>query len=364
MNVLPWQTETWRQLIELRPRMPHALLFHGQVGTGKTPFARFFAKSLLCESPTDDGHACGLCPSCLWFAQGSHPDFRMVRPEVIDVAEGLEAAAEAEGGEGNDGGAEGGEGAADGAGEGKSGGKRKPSKEIRIEQVRALAGFLNVKTHRGGLRVALVYPAHVMNVYTANALLKMLEEPPPDTVFLLVTDSLERLLPTIRSRCRKFPMAVPDTARAIDWLRQHNVGHAERLLAEQGGSPLLALHAANDGAELDQMRERFLRTLADPDRINPVVTAEALARIELPVVVGWLQRWVHDCLEHRLAKRIRYYPAHAARIAALGEKLEVPRVFGFVKLLNGERRVADHPLNPRLFLERLLMAYVDALAAE
>jgi len=359
MNVLPWQNETWRQLIELRPRMPHALLFHGQVGTGKSPFARFFAKSLLCETPDAAGHACGLCPSCLWISQGSHPDFRMVRPEVIDVAEGLEAAAEGEGGDAEEGGAA---EAGEGAGEGRPG-KRKPSKEIRIEQVRALAGFLNIKTHRGGLRVVLVYPAHAMNIYTANALLKMLEEPPPETVFLLVTDALERLLPTIRSRCRKLPMPVPETALAIEWLRQHNVGHAERLLAEQGGSPLSALHAANEGADLDQARERFLRTLADPDRINPVVAAESLARIELPVVVGWLQRWTHDCLGQRLAGRIRYYPAHAARIRQIGEKMEVSRVFSFVKLLHAERRVADHPLNPRLFLERLLMAYVDALDA-
>jgi DNA polymerase-3 subunit delta' len=349
MNIYPWQNELWKQLQGLTGRYPHALLFHGQEGIGKSVFARFLAKSLLCEARIADGHACGLCSSCLWVSQGSHPDFRMVRSESIDAAEGLERE---ESGDADD------EGGAVEAGPKKS---KTPSKEIKIEQVRALASFLNLKTHRGGLRVVLIYPAHAMNTYTANALLKMLEEPPPDTVFLLVTDALERLLPTIRSRCRKFAMATPETAVALAWLQSRNVGHAERLLAEQGGAPLAALHASVEGADLDAARERFLRLLADPDRLNPVQAAETVAKIDLPLVVGWLQRWVFDCLGHRLAGRVRYYPSHSARIAVLSATLQVPEFFSFVKLLSAERRVAEHPLNARLFVESLLMAYVDAL---
>src|SRR4051812_11756072 len=114
-SIYPWQDEAWRQLQQLRDRLPHAILFHGAEGTGKAAFAEHFAQSLLCETPAAEGHPCGKCDPCGWFAQYSHPDYRRVRPEV------LEEDGEAEGEE-----AEG----------GKKGAKSKaPSKEIKIDQV-------------------------------------------------------------------------------------------------------------------------------------------------------------------------------------------------------------------------------------
>lgn len=345
-NIYPWQVELWKQLREGAARRPHALLFHGQAGSGKTQFVRHFARSLLCEAALPDGHACETCASCLWFAQRSHPDFRLVRPEAIDVADGLEAADGEE---------------VEAAEPAEKKPKRAPSKDIRIEQIRALASFLNIATHRGGQRVVVIYPAHAMNIYTANALLKMLEEPPPNTVFLLVAEGLERLLPTILSRCRKFAMAVPEAAVALPWLKEQGVEQAERLLAEQGGAPLAALDAARDGAELAQHRDRFLRLLADPARLDPMSGADSVAKIELPVVLGWMQRWLFDCMSHRLAGRIRYYPAHESRIALLSQALQPLRVLACLKTLNQERRIAEHPLSPKLFVENLLMTYAEAL---
>ncbi|MDO9193185.1 MAG: DNA polymerase III subunit delta', partial [Undibacterium sp.] len=64
-----WQSDAWQQLHALRSRMPHAILLHGSEGIGKTIFAEHLAKSLLCESPAQDGHACGTCVSCGWFDQ-------------------------------------------------------------------------------------------------------------------------------------------------------------------------------------------------------------------------------------------------------------------------------------------------------
>ena len=181
-SVYPWQQADWQRLQQMRERLPHAILFHGAEGTGKVAFAERFAASLLCEQPLDNGHACGACESCGWFAQYGHPDYRRVRPDALETDGGDDAEAD------------------DSAAKKSS---KTPSKDIRIEQVRALAAFMNVSTHRSGLRVVLLYPAEALNSASANALLKTLEEPPPDTVFLLVTDRIDRLLPTILSRCRK-----------------------------------------------------------------------------------------------------------------------------------------------------------------
>ena len=165
MTMYPWQGDAWAQLQQMRARMPHAILVHGPAGTGKADFIEAFAQALLCESPRPDGHACGSCASCGWFVQHNHPDYRRVRPEALED----ELPAEGEGGDG----------------ERKSKSTKAPSKEIKIEQIRNLADFMNISTHRQGLRVVVLYPAEALNMPASNALLKTLEEPPPGTVFLL-----------------------------------------------------------------------------------------------------------------------------------------------------------------------------------
>src|SRR4051812_24175717 len=125
-SIYPWQHPAWQQLQQLRERMPHALLFYGAAGIGKSAFIEAFAQALLCENVKPDGHACGSCVSCGWFGQQNHPDYRRVRPEALD----------------DDVAADGDEGA-DGESTKKSKSTKAPSKEIKIEQIRALADFMN-----------------------------------------------------------------------------------------------------------------------------------------------------------------------------------------------------------------------------
>src|SRR5471032_1580056 len=77
-SIYPWQETSWQQLQLLRQRMPHAILFHGAAGIGKSDFIEQFAQGLLCEAVLPDGHACGR------FAQHNHPDYRRVRPEALE----------------------------------------------------------------------------------------------------------------------------------------------------------------------------------------------------------------------------------------------------------------------------------------
>src|SRR5277367_3874770 len=142
--IYPWQTDDWTRLDQLRASWPHALLLHGRAGIGKLQFAQHLAQSLLCESPTESREPCGHCVACLWFSQGNHPDYRAVLPEAL--------AGELIGDEKPD------------VEEGKEGKKTKvPSKEIKIDQTLALMSFLSVSSHRGGVRVVLLYPAESIN---------------------------------------------------------------------------------------------------------------------------------------------------------------------------------------------------------
>jgi DNA polymerase-3 subunit delta' len=340
--IYPWQVSSWEQLQQLRERMPHAILFHGAAGTGKADFIEAFAQSLLCENVGADGYACGACASCGWFSQHNHPDYRRVRPEALED----EPAAE-----GEEGGEEGGK---------KAKATKAPSKEIKIEQIRALADFMNISTHRQGLRVVVVYPAEALNLHASNALLKTLEEPPPGTVFLLSSNSLDRLLPTILSRCRKFALPMPEHADGLLWLKEQGLADADSWLREQGGAPLAALAQSEAGGREDL--EVLLQLLARPSVEAALKTADKLSKAPLAVLVSWQQRWLYDMFSYKLSGNIRYYPRYQKELAALAGKVQAARLMRAIKGTNDRRAIADHPLSPKLFVEDMLLDYTACCA--
>jgi len=336
VTMYPWQSAAWEQLQTMRARMPHAILFHGPAGTGKSDFLEAFAQALLCENPRADGHACQACPSCGWFVQHNHPDYRRVRPEALEdepPAEGEDS----------------------GDGDRKSKSTKAPSKEIKIEQIRQLSDFMNISTHRQGLRVVVLYPAEALNMPGSNALLKTLEEPPPGTVFLLASNSLDRLLPTILSRCRKFALPMPGHDEALAWLQGQGVADADGWLREQGGAPLAALAESANGSR-DEM-DALLAFLARPAPDSALRTAEKLAKAELPALVAWTQRWLYDALSFKLSGKLRYYPRYQKELAALAGRARTAGLLRAIKGVNERRAVADHPLSAKLFVEDMLLEY-------
>ena len=332
----PWQQEAWQQLQALRSRMPHAILFHGAQGIGKADFIERFAQALLCEDVRADGHACGACASCGWFLQHNHPDYRRVRPEALED----EVADEAD---------------ADGEAVKKASKTKTPSKDIKIEQIRALADFMNISTHRQGLRVVVLYPAEALNVPASNALLKTLEEPPPGTVFLLASNSLDRLLPTILSRCRKFAMPMPGHEQALAWLKTQGLNDADSWLREQGGAPLAALAQSEAGGR--EETEQLLQLLAHPGVEAALKVADKLQKSPLAPQVASLQRWLYDLLSCKLSGTIRYYPRHRRELEALSARIHVSHLMAAIKGASERRAIADHPLSPKLFLEEMLLDY-------
>jgi len=340
--IYPWQEQAWVQLQQMRARLPHAILFYGPVGIGKADFIEAFAQSLLCENVRADGHACGACASCGWFAQGNHPDYRRVRPEAME-----DEAPAAEGDE-----------AGDGDKKAKSG--KAASKDIKIEQIRALGDFMNISTHRQGLRVVVLYPAEALNMPSSNALLKTLEEPPPGTVFLLASNGLDRLLPTILSRCRKFALPLPGHAEALAWLEAQGVQDADGWLREQGGAPLAALVQAETGSreELDSL----LQILAQPSVDAALRAADKLSKAPLASLVAWQQRWLYDVFSYKLSGTIRYYPRYRQQLANLAGRVHTAKLMQAIKSTNERRAVADHPLSPKLFVEDMLLDYTACCA--
>lgn len=197
----PWHQAPWQQALGLirDRRLPHGLLLAGPEGVGKQAFAEALVQYLLCQR-RQDWAACGQCKSCQLLAAGTHPDLFRLEPEE----------------------------------EGKA---------LKVDQVRELVGFAAHSAQFGGYRVVVIRPADALNVQSANALLKTLEEPGRDTVILLLTDRPLSLLATIRSRCQQWPLAIPASAEALDWLAPQVGGDAKArlLLSLAGGAPLRAL---------------------------------------------------------------------------------------------------------------------------
>lgn len=327
MKVYDWNKSLWDRLNVRRASLPHALLLRGPKGVGKRDFAQALAASLLCRTPTAHGSSCGECASCRWFAAGNHPDFRWIQPEAATAVEGEGDSAPATS-------------------------SRKPSKLIRIDQARELGSWLSVGAHQGGFRVAIINPAEAMNLATANALLKTLEEPPPRTVLLLVSHAANQLLATIRSRCFALDFRVPDTRDAARWLDGQGIAAPQAALALAGGAPL----AARDGAERLITSHALIAALAAP-RLDPILTAANFRANPLPDVIDLLQRWTID-LAHTLAGLpIRYYPDAVRDLERSGRGVDLARVIGFHRRLLDARQMAEHPLAPQLVLEELFVEY-------
>ncbi|MDP1537797.1 MAG: DNA polymerase III subunit delta' [Burkholderiales bacterium] len=322
-----WFKNELKAVLAQKAQLAHALLVKGPRGIGKQAFGMALAQGLLCETPAADGIACGQCSACNWFATGAHPDFRLLAPAT-------EADPEAE--------------SADG------GKKTKPSPWISIEQVRELHDFIYVSSHRGGRKTILVCPAEALNVNAANALLKSLEEPPPLTHFILISHRPHRLPRTIISRCRQLSLREPERATALAWLSGQGVTNPEVALAQFSGAPLLAL-AASAGDELAERRD-FLARIAPPD-FDPLGVAETFRDLPLERFIGWLQKWTYDIAEQRMLGTIRYNPDLAGELTVIANRVEPLAALRLHRKLVREQRNIHHPLNSRLFIESVLLAY-------
>jgi DNA polymerase-3 subunit delta' len=316
------QKETWSRLVGKLDRLPHALLLHGAPGVGKLALAERFSQLLLCEKRGQGRQPCGACESCRWFLSGSHPDARLVEPEAVALALGRPSTVAEEG-------------------EDEKKEKKNPSVQIRIDQTRALAGFLNMASSRGGRRIAIVHPAEDMNTATANSLLKGLEEPPAGAFFILVSHRPASLLPTIRSRCVPVPVPLPEAKAAAAWLVAQGVKNPEAWLAFSGGAPLRALEYAT--GERGEAIERVLRAFASGNR---AALEDVKGRDELEPLAEVLQKMALDRAFGALAGRTKYGGAAAPGDARAW--------LAYARIMGRHRLLTQHPLNPKLFAAEMV----------
>ncbi|SEJ47649.1 DNA polymerase III subunit delta' [Frateuria terrea] len=307
MSTPPWHEAHWQRLQSRQARgaLPHALLLCGPAGLGKRDFLQRFVRGLFCGHPRG-GEACGRCRACLLLDAGTHPDF-------MTVSYGLRK---------------------DGV----------PRKEIVVDQIRELSARLAMASQFGGWQVVVIDPADAMNAAAANALLKTLEEPSPQTLLLLVADAPWRLPQTIRSRCQRIEFQLPSHPEAMAWLVAHNVADPAAALEAAGGNPGLARAWAEQGA------------LARRQAVRKDLAALAAGRAEpMEVARRWLDSEPEQCLWFAAQACVDEARARAAGGATpLGSQLDDERLADWFAAANRTRDALRGPLRGDLLLLELL----------
>ncbi len=307
---LPWHIPQWQQLYRCHQerRLPHALLLVGQSGLGKALFATNFAKTLLCKQPVQQ-FACQLCCDCAWVTAGPHPDLCLLATE-------------------------------------------KSSQGIKIDQIRTVIEKLN-HTSQAAYKIILINPADSLLVAASHALLKSLEEPSERTLFILLTEKIEGLLPTIRSRCQVIRFATPEKSLATAWLAQQLPASTplDKLHHLSSGAPLLALTYAQQNYYL--FYTELLASLAHlfDQKLDPILCAARYVKTDVQQLLSTLLNVVSELLKCQL---LNGYTAIEDALAQLATCLSTDFLLQYYEgLMLLRAHTAKITLNLSLMLEDL-----------
>jgi DNA polymerase-3 subunit delta' len=304
-------------------RLHHAYLFLGPEGIGKRTVALALAKAIHCMESRDD--YCGACVNCARIADGNHPDLRVIEP-LPD------------------------------------------KKEISIQQVRELERELNYRSFTGKRKIAVIDPATLLNAAAQNALLKTLEEPPQNSLIILISSNAGGLLPTVRSRCLRLSFA-PLRRREVATFLVSRLGakpeDAEFLAAMSMGS--IGMAAGLDKDELVEKRRIWsgmLDSLKTQDYQSAMAGAEALSanRIETLEFLKWAETWYRDLLVHSLTRQSDELVNLDMIEQIKGQPLSEERLDQVLSLISQVGRAGariQRNLNRRMVLERLLFRAVE-----
>jgi DNA polymerase III subunit delta' len=327
---LPWLREPLAQA--LAGQRGHALLLQASPGIGALEFALCLAQSRLCEAPVQ-GLACGHCASCKLVRNHGHPDLFVLLPEILRREQGWPLAHD--------------------KGDAGEEGKRKPSRQIRIDDVRAVLDWVTKTSSRGQGKAVVLHPAEALNDHAASALLKTVEEPPVGTRLILTCTDPQRLLPTIRSRCQLLSLPVPTPEQAAAWLAERQVARPQVLLAACDGQPLQALVWAETGVNADAWEQ--LPAAIQQGRAN------ALAGWSVPRAIDALFKLCHDRMALAAGGPPRYFSA-----AALGNRhaTDWARLSAWQAQLRRLAQAADHPWHEVLTVEALVASAYQTLGKD
>jgi DNA polymerase-3 subunit delta' len=298
--------------------LPHAFLFTGLEGVGKKLTALTLAKVVNCDDGAS-GDCCDSCISCRKTASGNHPDIEVIERE---------------------------------------------GPFIKIEQIRALKQRLRFKPLEGRYRVTIINNGQHLKIEAANALLKILEEPPADNLIILTAIETTALLPTIVSRCLHLPFQPLATVKISDHLCQAHSISPERaaVIARLASGSLSRAMALLDEKQLAR-RNWILNTVAEihQSRISNLLAAINSWKgdnLDLQQDLEWLKTWIRDLLvqQFEATNSVGLLNSDLAdKVATMASYMRSEHLLQIFDLVCKVQRAIGYNVNRRLSLETLLL---------
>ncbi len=231
-------------------------------------------------------------------------------------------------------------------------------KSIVIEQVRDLVQDLALTSHDGQGKAAIIEPANIMTTEAANSLLKTLEEPPGDTLLILVADRIGRLPATVFSRCQRIEIRVPGEEEGLRWLARLHPGRQWiEPLRVAGNAPIAAIGAA-ESVETSNAMARDYASVID-GAASPIEIAASWAKIEPAFVLDWLSR------QTQMAIRALHGGASGSHGLAIGDsvlqRIDRRNLFCYLDRINRLRGQPGGSWNAQTAFEGLLIDWATGL---
>jgi len=229
---------------------------------------------------------------------------------------------------------------------------------ISIDQIRDLVSELSLTSYSGDGKVAIIEPANAMTNNAANSLLKTLEEPPGETLIILIADRAGRLPATIFSRCQRIEISPPSEVDALAWLNRLQPGAAWiDALRLAGNAPLAAL-AALQQLDTHASMSRDFGDIAN-GRISALDVAAKWVKLDTPFVLDWLARQIQHAVSAAYTGRSKH--AADAIDESVLKRMDRRNLFCYLDTINRLRGQPAGSYNVHLTLERLLIDWAQSL---
>ncbi len=307
-----WQDTDYKNLVNsFHNTQLNAVLISNGVNSGQNNLVAEFKNYILC-SDRQGYFACGVCQSCILLRENNHPDVYFLNAEESD---------------------------------------ERKNNWIKVEQIRNVIEFVSRSNHISIYKIVIIPRAQDLNINSANALLKILEEPPKNCLFILQADNQSQLLPTIKSRCFKYQLSLPNLEQAKPLLTVHN--NAEFWLNYFNGEPFFEVPFS------DEQFECLINTLIKPSVGNIFILSKEVdpKKIGMDNITTFMLKWLQDLVLVKQNISVNYFNAQYQGLVQLSSRVNFENLFILCDDLIFLNEWSSHPLNHKLQFENILFKY-------